>query len=96
MTWCSLRVIIIVLIVRVLIRDIVNVPFLSVGFVVGVYVFLDYLLPTQPVKATCFLTVIVRKEELTCLVVSAQLIVFLAKLHFSGTEEGVFDIIIKF
>ena len=51
---CSLHVVIIVLVVRVLICDIVNIPFLSVGVVVGVYIFLDNLFAAQPVETTCY------------------------------------------
>ena len=53
---CSLHVVIIVLVVGVLICDIVNVPFLSVGVVVGVYIFLDDLFAAQPGENTCYLT----------------------------------------
>ena len=71
---CSLHVVIIVLVVRVLICDIVNIPFLSVGVVVGVYIFLDNLFAAQPVETSCYFDPL-WEEVLTWLVVWAQLTV---------------------
>ena len=49
LTCCSLHVVIVVLVVRVLICDIVNIPFMSVGGVIRVNVVLDNLFAAQPI-----------------------------------------------
>ena len=50
---CNLHVIIIMLIIRVLICDIVNILIMSIGVVVGVYVFLNNLFAAEPVEIAC-------------------------------------------